>query len=118
MDPLRRQITDPSLKGLAGLIDEFAKQGPDIPLTVIRAFLYIAMRDGCHMQALEEDLKMGTASGSRNTDWLSLWKRDRTRGFGLIIKFKDPANRRRSMLRLSVKGKKLVTRIKDEFNLC
>lgn len=116
MDALRRQVTDRSLKPLAYVIDVIAERGSDIPLSVLQCFMYVAMRDGCHLQALEEDLNLGTASGSRNTDWLSIRKRDGKPGFGLIIKQRDPTNRRRVMLRLTVRGRKLVDLIKKELN--
>jgi DNA-binding MarR family transcriptional regulator len=113
MDPLRRQLTDPSLLGLSKIIDLFRLMDREVPAQVIMTFLYIAAHDNCHKQALEEDLNMTTASGSRNTDWLSDHHRLNKPGLGLIIKSQDPVNRRRIVLKLSQKGRLLINAIKD-----
>lgn len=113
MDPLRRQTTDPSLKGLAEVIDLLRLMDREVPAQVVATFLYVAMHDNCHKAALEEDLGLSTASGSRNTDWLTKQHRLNKPGLDLIIKEVDPTNRRRTTLRLSPKGHALIKRIKD-----
>jgi DNA-binding MarR family transcriptional regulator len=113
MDPLRRQLTDPSLTGLAEVIDLLRLMDREVPAQVIATFLYVATHEGCHKSALEEDLGLTTASGSRNTDWLTAQHRLNKPGLNLIIKEADPSNRRRTTLRLSSKGKALINRIKD-----
>ena len=61
--------------------------------------------------------KMNKASGSRNTDWLSAAHRLRRRsGLGLIAKMEDPANRRRTRLFLTRRGKQLVKKLKTSIN--
>ena len=63
---------------------------------------------------MERALEFSTASGSRNTDWLSGKHRILDRqGLGLIIKSRDPTNKRRLLLQLTPKGKRLVQTIKD-----
>jgi DNA-binding MarR family transcriptional regulator len=116
MDPIRRQLTDPSLTGLSKIIDLFRLMDREVPAQVIMTFLYIAAHDNCHKQALEEDLNMTTASGSRNTDWLTTKHRLKKPGLGLVIKTEDPTNRRRQTLKLSDKGRLLVKAIKDALN--
>lgn len=113
MDPLRRQITDPSIKGLSEVIDLIRLMDREVPAQVVATFLYVAMHEGCHKSALEEDLGLTTASGSRNTDWLTTQHRLNKPGLDLIIKEVDPTNRRRTTLRLSNKGKALINRFKD-----
>lgn len=113
MDPLRRQLTDPSLKGLAEVVDLLRLMDREVPAQVVATFLYVAMHDGCHKSALEEDLGMTTASGSRNTSWLTKHHRLKKPGLDLITKEVDPTNRRRTILRLSPKGQALINRIKD-----
>lgn len=85
----------------------------EFPAQVMATFLYVAMHEDCHKTALEEDLGLTTASGSRNTDWLTTQHRLSKPGLDLIIKEVDPTNRRRTTLRLSPKGKALIKRIKD-----
>ena len=116
MDPLRRQLTDPGLTGLLKIIELFRIMDREVPAQVITTFLYIAAHDNCHKQALEEDLNFTTASSSRNTSWLSDQHRLNKPGLGLIIKKPDPTNGRRLTLRLTNKGKALVTQIKDLLN--
>lgn len=111
-DPLRRQITDPSIKGLAEVIDLLRLMDREVPAQVVATFLYVAMHDNCHKQALEEDLGLTTASSSRNTDWLTAQHRLNKPGLDLITKEADPTNRRRTTLRLTPKGKALIKRIK------
>lgn len=113
MDPLRRELTDPSHKGLAEVIDLLRLMDREVPAQVVATFLYVAMHDGCHKQALEEDLQMTTASGSRNTSWLTKKHRLKKPGLDLITKEVDPTNRRRAILRLTPKGKALANRFNE-----
>ena len=46
-------------------------------------------------------------------DWLSAFHRLNKHGLGLIIKYRDPNNRRRQVLQLSPKGRKLVQELKQ-----
>ncbi len=68
---------------------------------------------------MEKDLRMSSASGSRNTDLLSkthwLKQVDGTPrpGLNLIIKQEDLANRRRQLLYLTSKGKQLIKEFKQ-----
>lgn len=85
-----------------------------MPGQVVSTFLYVASHDGCHKQALEEELGLTAASASRNTDILS----DKGRvgrnaaGLGLITKEEDPSNGRRQVLRLTAEGKRLAQTMK------
>ena len=113
MDPLRKEVTDPQIGGLLKVVELFQVLDREIPAQVMATFLYVATHDECHKQALEEALSFSTASGSRNTDWLSKQHRLNKPGLDLIIKEVDPTNRRRTILKLSPKGKTLVKQIKD-----
>jgi len=112
MDPLRKEVTDPEMGGLLKVVELFQVLDREIPAQVMATFLYVATHDECHKQALEEALSFSTASGSRNTDWLSKQHRLNKPGLDLIIKEVDPTNRRRTILKLSPKGKTLVKQIK------
>ena len=104
MDPLSDQCTDAQLAKVHQAFELLLLMQREIPGQLVRCFLYIASHDGCHKQAMEEALDMKTASGSRNTDWLS----DKGRvgikheGLGLITKELEG---RRQRLRLTSKGK-------------
>ena len=57
-------------------------------------------------------MDISTASGSRNTDWLSKKHRLGKEGLNLIEKIPDPTNRRRIMLRLTKKGELLLKHLR------
>ena len=129
LDPLRRNLTDLTIDRLSQAIELIRLSDPDrksneLPLHVLAVLLYVASHDdngkGCHKQALEEDLPLITRAGSsRNTDWLSKHHRlllpngRRKPGLGLIKKEVDIADKRRSVLTLTKKGRELVSQIKN-----
>ena len=125
LNPLQRTVTDSTIEQVAEAIElirtfDQPHGSNELPIHVIACFLYIASRDGAHKQALEEDLPFMTrASSSRNTDWLSKWHRQllpsgrRKPGLGLIKKEVDIADKRRSVLSLTPKGKELITQLKQ-----
>ena len=80
----------------------------EIPAQMMSTYLYVATHNRCHKQALEEDLSFSSASGSRNTDYLSPTHRLKKKGFSLLEKKYDQFNRRRLTLELTSDGKKLA----------
>ena len=108
-----REITDIDIAKLAQAIEHFRTLDKEIPAQVIATFLYVASHDDCNKVDLEKVLTFSTASGSRNTDWLSAYHRLNKPGLGLIIKYRDPNNRRRQVLQLSAKGRILVQELKQ-----
>tara|TARA_R100000353_G_scaffold174548_1_gene142735 strand:- start:414 stop:794 length:381 start_codon:yes stop_codon:yes gene_type:complete len=109
-----RVVTDYQMAKLALVIDRFRKLDNELPCQTLATFLYIASHDDCTKVDLERALEFSTASGSRNTDWLSGKHRILDRqGLGLIVKSRDPTNKRRLLLQLTPKGKRLVQTIKD-----
>lgn len=111
MDPLADQITDARLDKVHQAFDLLRVLEREIPGQLVSCFLYIASHDGCHKQAMEEALELTTASGSRNSDWLSDGRIGLKKpGLGLIKKEKDG---RRQRLRLTDKGKTLAKTMKS-----
>ena len=108
-----RAITDIDMSKLAQAIEHFRTLDKEIPAQVIATFLYVASHDDCNKVDLEKGLNFSTASGSRNTDWLSAYHRLNKPGLGLIIKYRDPNDRRKQVLQLSPKGRKLVQKLKE-----
>ena len=122
-DPLIRTCTDEKINGLLEIMQTISELKPidakakELPIQTIKCLFYIASHDECHKQALEEDLNMNKASGSRNTDWLSAAHRLRGRaGLGLISKMEDPADMRRDRLFLTRRGKELIRKLKLSIN--
>ena len=108
-----RELTDIDMAKLAQAIEHFRTLDKEIPAQVIATFLYVASHDDCSKVDLEKALAFSNASGSRNTDWLSAFHRLNKPGLGLIIKYRDPTNRRKQVLQLSPKGRKLVQELKQ-----
>ena len=108
-----RAITDIDMAKLAQAIEHFRTFDKEIPAQVIATFLYVASHDDCSKVDLEKALAFSSASGSRNTDWLGAYHRLNKPGLGLIIKYRDPTNRRKQVLQLSPKGRKLVQELKQ-----
>ena len=107
-----RVVTDYQMAKLAQAIEHLRTFDKEIPAQVIATFLYVASHDDCMKGDLEKALAFSTASGSRNTDWLSEYHRLNKAGLGLIAKYRDPTNRRRQILKLSPKGRILVQQLK------
>jgi DNA-binding MarR family transcriptional regulator len=108
MDPFRRELTNPTMEKLLKAIELLrVLVDREMPAQAVSCFLYVASHSRCHKTAMEEDLGFTTASGSRNTDWLSQTNRLGQQGLGLIIKEADPSNKRRVMLTLSPKGEEI-----------
>lgn len=108
-----RGVTDFQMQKLAQAVELFRTHYKEIPAQVIATFLYVASHDDCLKVDLEKALAFSSASGSRNTDWLSEFHRLNKAGLGLIIKYRDPTNRRKQILKLSPKGRILVNQLKQ-----
>ena len=111
VDPLANQCTDARIDKVHQAFDLLLLLQREIPGQLVSTFLYIASHDGCHKQALEQELNMTTASSSRNTDWLSDGRMGiKHAGLGLITKEQDG---RRQRLRLTPKGKQLAKQMQS-----
>mgnify|MGYP002881615354 CR=1 FL=1 len=117
MDPLKRSVTDRSLDALIKCIEMLRVLDVEMPAQTVAVFLYIASHDGCHSQAVQEDLGITAASVSRNSMWLSGQHRSNpARGLNLITKESDPYNRRRNVFYLTREGKQLSKQLSDILN--
>ena len=112
-----RGVTDAEMEKLAQAIEFFRsfdnENTKEIPAQVISTFLYVASHDDCNKIDMERALKMSSASGSRNTDWLSDQHRLAKPGLGLIIKYRDRTNRRKQVLQMTAKGRQLANSLKQ-----
>jgi len=109
-------VTDYQIAKLAQAIEFFRnsdKAAHEIPSQVIATFLYVASHDDCNKIDMEKSLKMSSASGSRNTDWLSDEHRLGKPGLGLLVKYRDRTNRRKQVLQLTAKGRQLAKSLKQ-----
>ena len=110
-DPLANQLKDTDLEKIRVAFNALLLMQREIPGQLVSTFLYVASHDGCHKQALEQELGLTTASSSRNTDWLSDGRMGvKHKGLGLITKEQDG---RRQRLRLTPRGKDLARQMKS-----
>ena len=80
----------------------------DVPLQAIAVFWYVATYQNCCKQDIEKYFNMSKASASRLTDYISRYHRLGKAGLGLISKESDPHDKRRTLLKLTRKGKDLI----------
>jgi len=80
----------------------------DVPLQAMAVFWFVATYNNCSKKNIEEHFKMSKASASRLTDYLSRYHRLGKGGLGLISKEADPKDKRRTLLKLTRKGKDLI----------
>lgn len=80
----------------------------DIPLQAMAVFWFVATYKKCNKQNIEQHFNMSKASASRLTDYLSRYHRLGKSGLGLISKESDPKDKRKTLLKLTRKGKDLI----------
>ena len=79
-----------------------------VPLQSMAVFWYVATYQNCSKKDIEEHFKMSKASTSRMTDYISRYHRLGKAGLGLISKEQDPNDKRKTLLKLTRKGKDLI----------
>jgi len=115
MEPFR-ETTDLEMEKLLKAMELFRSYDPEIPAQVISVFLYIASHDDVskvQIQDKEVGLNMPSASASRNTDWLSHKHRLGKSGLNWVIKYRDPTDMRKQIMKLSPQGVLLVKQLRD-----
>ena len=80
----------------------------EVPLQAMAVFLYVATYQNCSKKDIEIFFKMSKASTSRITDYISRYHRLGKSGLGLVSKEQDPKDKRRTLLKLTRKGKDLI----------
>ena len=80
----------------------------EVPLQAMAVFWYVATYQNCSKKDIEFFFKMSKASTSRMTDYISRYHRLGKSGLGLVSKEQDPKDKRRTLLKLTRKGKDLI----------
>ena len=80
----------------------------DVPLQAMAVFWYVATYQNCSKKDIETYFDMSKASSSRMTDYISRYHRLGKAGLGLVSKEQDPKDKRRTILKLTRKGKDLI----------
>ena len=79
-----------------------------VPLQAMVVFWFVATYQKCSKKDIEEYFGMSKASASRLTDYISRYHRLCKAGLGLISKESDPKDKRRTIIKLTRKGKDLI----------
>ena len=95
---------------LLRVISMFMKldESQNVPLQAMAVFWYVATYQNCSKKDIEQYFGMSKASASRLTDYISRYHRLGKAGLGLISKESDPKDKRRTLLKLTRKGKDLI----------
>lgn len=97
------------LDSLSLALAAFAAQDPTrFPLHHARLFIEVARAEPCTFEHLEQALNLTNSSVSRSVAALSDQNRHGERGYRLLTVDRDPAERRRFLVRLSAKGRILL----------
>lgn len=111
--PLSNEKTDDLMWRVCKVAELFRVKDTEVPGQLVSVFCYIASHNPCNLQAISDALGLSHNSTSRNTDWLSSHHRLGKPGMGLVVKYTDPLNLRRRVVRLTSKGEKMVQTIKE-----
>jgi len=114
--PILREKTDALMWKVCQVHELFRAKDVEVPGQLVSVFCFIASHNPCHMQAIEDELKLSPNSVSRNTDWLCDYHRLGKPGMGLIRKVKDPTNYRRRVCSLTPAGEQMIENIKSILN--
>ena len=113
MDPVRRTRTNPDMERMLRVMNALRVLDRSVPAQALACLFYVASHDGCHKQALEEDLGLTTASSSRNIARLTSAHYLGKPGMDLITKEHDTTDGKRLILRLTQRGHDLVRQIES-----
>lgn len=108
----RNPLADEELLTLLEVLREFDSHKSGLRVQAFASYLYIAAHGRVPMTDLQRDLKMSSASASRNTDLLADWDWHGKPGPNLIKKEPDPLMANRHILSLTARGERLALSIK------
>lgn len=104
-----RKAKKKSLRILYQALEQFRILHPEMPTQMVMTFLFIAQHEGCSVREIEGALGISQSSASRNAAALGNLTAFKKPGYGLVEAKADPMELRRKILRLTPKGKMLMT---------
>lgn len=85
---------------------------PDIQVSTLRAFLFVASRGSCTQKDVEQELKTTNATTSRSISYWTDLRADRKPGMNFILRLEDPNDRRFKILTLTKKGQAFLEKLR------
>ncbi len=86
---------------------------PELQLSTLRVFLYIASRGKCTQNEVEQELGQSNATASRNVSFWTDRRADRKPGKGFVLRTEDDYDRRYKNLTLTKKGQNFYQKLKE-----
>ena len=86
-------------------VEAFGQIDPNMSLTAMLVFLFVARRGICNQQDIEIGLGLTSSSATRNVAYWSEAKTFSVPGQGFVVREEDPRDRRSKLVRLTPKGK-------------
>lgn len=113
MDPLHTGDCGLNLTELRRALELIGEEvDPEIQLTTLAAFLFVAERGECTQKEVEEGLSINNASASRNVSYWTNRRHDRQPGMGFIERREDDYDRRFRRLTLTEKGRAFADQLR------
>ncbi len=95
-------------------IETFADVDPEMQITTMLVFLFIAQRGVCTQKDVEIGLGLTNATASRNVSYWCDHKAFNVEGIGFVERTEDPRDRRYKLLRLTKAGMKFYDKVKAD----
>jgi DNA-binding MarR family transcriptional regulator len=95
-------------------IETFADIDPEMQVTTMLVFLYIAQRGVCTQKDVEIGLGLTNATVSRNVSYWCDRKSYQKEGIGYVERTEDPRDRRYKLLRLTKAGQKFYEKVRSD----
>lgn len=93
-------------------LEAFAKINPEVNVTMLLIFLFIAQRGICTQKDVEVNLGLTNATASRGVSWWATVKRYGEEGVGFVERNEDPRDRRYKILKLTPAGQKFYEKLR------
>jgi DNA-binding MarR family transcriptional regulator len=101
-----------SANTLRAELEEFQKINPEVNVTAMLIFLFIAQRGITTQKDIEVSLGLTNATASRGVSWWCDVKRHGKEGAGMVERMEDPRDRRYKLVRLTKEGSEFYNKIK------
>lgn len=95
-------------------LEIFSNISPELNVTTILIFLFVAQRGTCTQKDVEVALNLTNATASRGVSYWTDFKKYDVEGVGFIDRIVNPRDKRYRLLTLTKAGKQFYEKIKSE----
>jgi DNA-binding MarR family transcriptional regulator len=94
-------------------LEIFSKISPDMQVSTLLVFLYIARNGKCYQKDIERELGLSNASASRNISYWTKHKSKDAEGVGFVERVDDVMDRRNKVVQLTPNGRLFYNRLRE-----